>query len=351
MKPAPNDKTQSSGAAGQKATKAQKKRAKAGQMVSRAAYWPVQDADQARCLPHLPFVFWMMESLAPRRIVSLGLEDPSGFAALCRAAERLGLDASCLAVDLAGADAAPAELPQALALVVAEPLQTAIRHLRGKSIDLLVIDGALSAAQAEALREIWLPRLSERGVLMIHDPETTLAEPALAETISQLAASHPWIGFPATHPGLDVLLLGRNMPQGLLDMAQSAPGSSEAASPRQILARLGESLVHARAARQAEGELARSRSALSQAETRIAQLEAALARQQEIARELLEIEADQLRQLAELRAQAFDLSLERERALGSEAPAPLAATPALRPKPARDTVSRPRKSAKGRVSS
>ena len=101
----------------------------------------------------VPLVHWIVGAIRPRVLVELGSADSLSYAALCHAVERLALGTRCCAVtgrdDGAGAGCAGQALDDG-------------------SIDLLHLDGPLIDEAVRQAFETWLPKLSNRAVVLLH---------------------------------------------------------------------------------------------------------------------------------------------------------------------------------------
>ena len=148
--------------------------------VSQASYWM---PDLMVDLEHAPFGFWVVEALRPRMIVELGVHGGFSYSAFCQAVERLQLPARCFAIDTwrgdehagyYGDDVYDAVCSHnrrynSFSRLIRSEFSDACSAFADGSIDLLHIDGC---HRYEAVRhdfEIWLPKLSKRGVVLFHD--------------------------------------------------------------------------------------------------------------------------------------------------------------------------------------
>ena len=285
-------------------------------LTSRAIFWQPRHPADSPTLVHLPFLFWLVETARPDRVVQLGLGDGVGFLALCQAIDKLGLESVCLGLDLRieGKPALSADQAMAcetlygdFAFVVSEDPAHATRHMRGGPVDLLLIDAPVDAALLSSLRAAWQPLLSDRAVVVIHDPDTNLATPEAREFIDELRASLPSIAFPQAATGLDVILLGTRQPDRLLRFAELEMGTPGYLAARQVFARLGQGIGREQEAKSGQLSLIRATSDLDEARSRIAELEKEIEPLRAEMQAAQESERDQARIAGTAQAKLFDL--------------------------------------------
>ena len=133
---------------------------------------------------HIPFAFWIMEALAPSTFIELGTHYGTSYFAFCQAVERLGLATTCFAVDTWQGDehagfygeevfgtvnAYNAERYATFSTLVRSTFDEALSHFEDGSVDLLHIDGHHSFEAVRHDFETWLPKLSDRAVVLFHD--------------------------------------------------------------------------------------------------------------------------------------------------------------------------------------
>src|SRR5262249_5839112 len=62
-------------------------------------FWIPERQAPSAWIEHVPFGFWLVDVLRPRRIVELGTYNGVSYSAMCQAVKTLGLATSCFAVD------------------------------------------------------------------------------------------------------------------------------------------------------------------------------------------------------------------------------------------------------------
>ncbi|MGZ8558646.1 MAG: glycosyltransferase family 2 protein [Chitinophagaceae bacterium] len=147
-------------------------------------FWTPAYLDVSAWIEHIPFSFWIMEVLKPRRVVELGVHTGVSYFSFCQAAERLNIDTTCYGVDTWKGDEHSGFYEENIFARVMEHNQqkysrfsTLIRssfdeasnYFTDGSIDLLHIDGLHTYEAVKHDFEKWLPRLSPNAVVIFHD--------------------------------------------------------------------------------------------------------------------------------------------------------------------------------------
>jgi hypothetical protein len=175
---------------------------------------------------HVPFGFAIVEMMRPESIVELGVHHGMSYCAFCQAVAELQLRATrCFGIDTWRGDPHVGELgPEVLAALRAhhDPLysafsqfvqtdfDTAAAHVAEETIDLLHIDGAHTYDDVRHDFETWLPKMSDRGVILFHDTSERTAGFGVWQLWAQVQTRYPSFEFPHAH-GLGVLAVGANV--------------------------------------------------------------------------------------------------------------------------------------------
>ena len=302
---------------------------------ARMLFWRARYLRASPLLHHLPFLFWLIEAQRPASLVEIGVGEGVAYMAACQAIDKLDLTARCYGIvtDPAAEAAALRRLHDEQyadfsRLLDEPPAQAANRFPQG-GIDLLMLTGAADAARLEELRADWLPRLSPRGVILLHGLYGAwAAEPGRA-FVEEIAAGRPVIVLEAGE-GLLVVLWGEERNDRLQRLAGLGFGDPGHAEVHRIFSRLGAATGFEWDSRQSAGALAearRGRKAAEQAaEAGAAEAAAAVVEQARLA-ETLEMRNAQLAEaLARLRR--LETAAEAQAAAEAAAPPPKA-DPAL----------------------
>ncbi len=209
---------------------------------------------------HIPFAFYAVESLRPRTIVELGTWKGDSYCALCQAVQALGSSARCAAVDSWQGDEHTGPYgPEVLEELRAyhDPLYGAFSRLLQQSfdeaaagfpdgsIDLLHIDGCHTYEAVAHDVATWLPKLSDRGVLLLHDTDEREPGFGVWRLWDELAPGTPSFAFTHGH-GLGVLAVGANVEEQFVQLLRRA-GRDAAVS--RFFAALGERVAAAASGR------------------------------------------------------------------------------------------------------
>ncbi|UWQ19682.1 class I SAM-dependent methyltransferase [Jannaschia sp. M317] len=240
-------------------------------LSNKALFWPARYLAPDPVLHHVPLLFWLFDVMRPSSFLTLG--NPSGVVhfAACQAADRLDCDTQCEAFCPWPDNTVPETLTQYaethfedLSRLQAHSLKRAPRRIANRSVDILFIDIAVTPDLGEALRKKWLPKLSDRGVVILHGLETQLAEDAGEDLLDHVRDLGPGFELMAGS-GLHLVGVGNQIPDRLRLLLDQPTGGQGRRDAQRVLKRLGR--LHHLEAERAEG--ARLRTALKEAETQL----------------------------------------------------------------------------------
>lgn len=216
-----------------------------------SAFWSPSYTRGSLWLEHLPFCFWTVEAARPSMMVITGTADGVPHFALCEAVLRLRLETQCLAILQ---DQPTTEIAAYNEESFCEFSRFEVASgrdafaLAPPGIDLLVLaDHGLEQGNLEDLWEAWLPKLSERAVVLI----PRIEEPSAAGGWVRIRNEYPHHVF-HHGGGMGVVGVGGALPE-LFHHLFNLKDGRHSALVRAMFARLGaavaESHRHAAARR------------------------------------------------------------------------------------------------------
>ena len=174
---------------------------------------------------HIPFLFSLIKIDRPRTFVELGVWNGASFIAGCTAAARYSTETQCFGIDIWQGDIEDGEyeggmIYRSLTATLAEFYPPA-RLLRGTfddqvnrfhdgSIDLLHIDGDHTYSASKHDFETWLPKMSDRGIILFHDTCVREYDFGVCALWDELRDRYPSMEFYHSF-GLGVLFVGQNL--------------------------------------------------------------------------------------------------------------------------------------------
>lgn len=232
---------------------------------------PLLYRPQGEWLAHGPFAQWLVHALEPRQIVELGTRDGHSYFCLCQAAAEAGGIARCFAAAIVPDDPAAGDRERAalralqddnaryesFSTLLPETATAAAAHFGDGSVDLLHIANQASGDAVKRVFECWMPKLSDRAVVLFEGTGDRGEGADLRRYWEDLAAQRPSAEFPQGR-GLGVLFWGATIAPGLRPLA-TPPAPTPAKGTAQDRAQLR---AERDAAALARRELARQSQAL-----------------------------------------------------------------------------------------
>lgn len=175
-------------------------------------------------LGHIPFARWITGALRPRKFVELGTHTGASYFAFCQAIVDANVQADCLAVDTWAGDEHAGEYGEDVfhafarrheeyanfSTYLRKTFDDALTDVADGSIDLLHIDGLHTYEASRHDFESWLPKLSDRAVILFHDIAETKADFGVWKLWASLERRFPSFAFNHEH-GLGVLGVGKDL--------------------------------------------------------------------------------------------------------------------------------------------
>ena len=199
---------------------------------------------------HVPFAMALTEMLRPRTLVELGTQHGVSYCAFCQAVAELKLPTRCYAVDTWLGDVHANYYKESVYLDLYKfhhryeafstlfrmTFDQALPHIPDASVDLLHIDGLHFYDAVKTDYETWLPKLSDRAVVLFHDTMETQRDFGVHRLWAELSPSFPSFNFEHGH-GLGILAVGPQQPPAFLDFLRTA--NAKPATTRALFASLG----------------------------------------------------------------------------------------------------------------
>jgi hypothetical protein len=221
---------------------------------------------------HIPFAFWLVKTLRPRRIVELGTHRGNSYCAFCQATATLQLNAQAFAVDTWKGDihmdpeAGVLEDLQAyhnprfsgFSTLLQMTFDEAREKIENRSIDLLHIDGTHTYEAVKHDFDNWKGALSSRSVVLFHDTCVRRDNYGVWRLWNELSANHPSFEFRHSF-GLGVLGVGEDLPLTLRNLFAMSKDDRVASTVGELFASRGDAHVRTLAISRLEQDLTAER--------------------------------------------------------------------------------------------
>lgn len=208
--------------------------------TGKALFWRPRYLKDSAFLPHLPFLFWLIEVQRPRCFVELGVGEGVSYFGACQALDKSDIDARCYGIVVSPDNEGKgevsgdllernAELYSEFSQVIAGSVTEAPRRIRDGSVDVIHVNFDATANEIDSIKHDWLRKLSDRGVILLHGTNSRFAEGARLNFLEELASTYPTIKL-SSGDGLAAILWGPDRSDPLLRLAElsySDPGYVE----------------------------------------------------------------------------------------------------------------------------
>ena len=185
---------------------------------------------------HIPFAFALLDLAKPEVLVELGTHRGDSYSAFCQGIVQQQLPTRSYAVDTWQGDEHAGEYGDevyedlvawhnprysSFSTMLRMTFDQALAHFPDGSVDVLHIDGLHTYEAVKHDFESWLPKMSERGVVLFHDTNVRHSDFAVWQLWAELESQYPSFEFPFGF-GLGILAVGQQVPAALLDFLHYA---------------------------------------------------------------------------------------------------------------------------------
>jgi hypothetical protein len=135
---------------------------------------------------HIPFAFYLVKSIKPKILVELGTHSGNSYFSFCQAVDNYNTLTKCFAVDTWEGDQHSGFYGKDVLEDVSKyndkyykdfsrlsimTFDDAVCHFYDGTVDILHIDGLHTYEAVKHDFEKWLPKMSEKGVILLHDTQ------------------------------------------------------------------------------------------------------------------------------------------------------------------------------------
>jgi GT2 family glycosyltransferase len=199
---------------------------------------------------HVPFGMYLIDVLRPKVLVELGLHNGVSYCSFCQAVKELKIETRCYAIHNREDEQLRFYTPEVLAdlkedhdplyggfsRIVQSKFDEAVAHFENGIIDLLHLNGSHTYAAVKHDFETWLPKMSKRGVVLLHDTNVREGDFGVWKFWKELERQYPHFEFVHSR-GLGLLAVGEQSPELLQELLNIS--KEHQAQIREIFYQLG----------------------------------------------------------------------------------------------------------------
>lgn len=203
-------------------------------------FWYPDYLEPSTWVEHIPFAFWLIETLKPKSIVELGVYRGTSYFSFCQAVAALNIPCVCYGVDTWKGDEHSGFYSDSIynlaksynekflkfSTLIQSSFDEANNYFLDESIDLLHIDGYHTYDEVKHDFLKWLPKLSKDAIVMFHDINVREREFGVFKLWDELSKDSLHFHFDFGY-GLGVLGKGSNYPPELLELLKNDQSSDK----------------------------------------------------------------------------------------------------------------------------
>ena len=203
---------------------------------------------------HIPFANYLIEVLKPDTFVELGTHSGNSYFAFCQAVNNLNINTKCYAIDTwEGDDHAGfygndvfqrinqinEENFKQFSVLMRMTFDEGQQYFNDKTIDLLHIDGLHTYEAVKHDFETWLPKMSEKGVVIFHDTNVKEREFGVWQLFEELEKKYTTFQFIHGY-GLGVVCTGKTINPEFIEFVKEAQAKPQV---QNLFATLGDRVL------------------------------------------------------------------------------------------------------------
>jgi glycosyltransferase involved in cell wall biosynthesis len=189
---------------------------------------PWRLTDIASWHEHIPFAFWLVRQLKPLCFVELGVHKGDSYSAICQTVKDAGLQTRCFGIDTWQGEVHAGRYDDSIwheysayhrqhfagfSNLIRSTFDDALQYFPGGDVDLIHIDGRHFYQDVKHDFESWLPKLSPRAAVLLHDINVREREFGVWKYWEELRGQYPGRTFSFVHGhGLGLLFPGEQPP-------------------------------------------------------------------------------------------------------------------------------------------